>query len=134
VDVIMVELRMPTSCPQPLSSHSHEKGPGDRHQTAVLGTLSCNAVRRTDEFIAVEGDAMTQPTLATQPTITDLLAGVIDLAPGTTPPHRPGPCTALCVPACAGEPATDRPDRPTSATPEPTPHQHETAVALVGPR
>jgi hypothetical protein len=36
-----------------------------------------------------------------QPTITDLLAGLIDLAP-STPPHRPGPCTALCVPECAG--------------------------------
>jgi hypothetical protein len=36
-----------------------------------------------------------------QPTITDLLAGLIDLAPGT-PPHRPGSCIALCVPACAG--------------------------------
>ena len=54
---------------------------------------------------------MTQPTLATQPTMTDLLAGVIDLAPGATPPHRPGPCTALCVPACAGEPARRRPNR-----------------------
>ena len=39
-----------------------------------------------------------------QPTITDLLAGLIDLAP-STPPHRPGPCTALCVPACTGGPA-----------------------------
>ena len=38
-------------------------------------------------------------------TVTDLLAGVIDLAPSGTPPHRPGPCTALCVPACAGGPA-----------------------------
>ena len=38
-------------------------------------------------------------------TFTDLLAGVIDLAPSGTPPHRPGPCTALCVPACAGGPA-----------------------------
>ena len=56
---------------------------------------------------------MTQPTLATQPTLTDLLAGVIDLASGATPPHRPGPCTALCVPACAGESA--------DAAPEPTP-------------
>jgi hypothetical protein len=121
VDVIMVALRMPTSCPQPLSPHSHERGLGDRHQTAVLGTLSCNDVRSTDEFIAVEGDAMTQPTMATQPSLTDLLAGVIDLGAGATPPHRPGPCTALCVPACAGEPATDRRDRPTSATPEPTP-------------
>jgi hypothetical protein len=36
-----------------------------------------------------------------QPTITDLLAGLIDLAP-STPPHRPGSCTALCAPACAG--------------------------------
>jgi hypothetical protein len=118
----MVALRMPTSCPQPLSSHSHERGSGDRHQTGVLGTLSCNDVRSTNEFIAVEGDAMTQPTLAAQPAIADLLAGAIDLAPRATPPHRPGPCTALCVPACAGEPATDRRDRPTSATPEQTPH------------
>ena len=45
---------------------------------------------------------MTQPTPATQPTLTDLLAGVIDLGAGATPPHAPGPCTALCVPACAG--------------------------------
>ncbi|MFL6102439.1 MAG: hypothetical protein ACJ74K_03680 [Actinomycetes bacterium] len=37
----------------------------------------------------------------TQPTITDLLAGLIDLAP-STPPHRPGSCSALCVPACDG--------------------------------
>jgi hypothetical protein len=36
----------------------------------------------------------------TRSTITDLLAGVIDLVPNGTPPHRPGPCTALCVPAC----------------------------------
>ncbi len=52
---------------------------------------------------------MTQPTPATRPSMTDLLAGVIDLASGATPPHRPGPCTALCVPACAGEaaPGTD---------------------------
>lgn len=48
---------------------------------------------------------MTHPTPATQPTITDLLAGVIDLGAGATPPHGPGPCTALCVPACAGEAA-----------------------------
>jgi hypothetical protein len=53
--------------------------------------------------------------------MTDLLAGVIDLAPVASPPHRPGPCTALCVPACAGEPATDRRDRRTSAKAEPTP-------------
>jgi hypothetical protein len=65
---------------------------------------------------------MTQPTPATRPTMTDLLAGVIDLAPVASPPHRPGPCTALCVPACAGEPATDRRDRRTSgAKAEPTP-------------
>ncbi len=57
---------------------------------------------------------MTQPTPATQPTMTDLLAGVIDLAPGATPPHRPGPCTALCVPACAGEAAGAAPE----STPE----------------
>ena len=64
---------------------------------------------------------MTKPTPAIRP-LTDLLAGVIDLGAGATPPHRPGPCTALCVPACAGEPATDPRDRPTSATPEPMPH------------
>ena len=56
---------------------------------------------------------MTQPTPATQPTIADLLAGAIDLGAGATPPHRPGSCTALCVPACAGESA--------GAAPEPTP-------------
>ena len=53
---------------------------------------------------------MTQPTLATQPTITDLLAGVIDLGSGATPPHGPGPCTAVCVPACAGEAAVTAPE------------------------
>jgi hypothetical protein len=52
-----------------------------------------------------------------KPAITDLLAGLIDLAP-STPPHRPGPCTALCVPACT----TGRRGHPTSATREPTPH------------
>ena len=41
----------------------------------------------------------------TEPTVADLLAGVIDLAPAGSPPHRPGPCTALCVPACTGRPA-----------------------------
>jgi hypothetical protein len=41
----------------------------------------------------------------TEPTFADLLAGLIDLAPSGTPPHRPGPCTALCVPACTGRPA-----------------------------
>ena len=59
---------------------------------------------------------MTQPTLATQPTITDLLAGIIDLGAGAgagaTPPHRPGPCTALCVPACASEAAGATPEPP----------------------
>ena len=57
---------------------------------------------------------MTQPTPATRPTMTDLLAGVIDLAPVASPPHRPGPCTALCVPACAGEAAGAAPE----STPE----------------
>ena len=56
---------------------------------------------------------MTQTTLTTQPTLTDLLAGVIDLGAGATPPHGPGPGTALCVPACAGEPV--------GAAPGPTP-------------
>lgn len=56
---------------------------------------------------------MTQPTPASRSTITDLLAGVIDLAPAATAPHGPGPCTALCVPACAGESA--------GAAPEPRP-------------
>jgi hypothetical protein len=37
-------------------------------------------------------------------TVADLLAGMIDLAPSGTPPHGPDPCTALCVPACAGPP------------------------------
>lgn len=57
---------------------------------------------------------MTQPVSATRPALTDLLAGVIDLGAGATPPppHAPGPCTALCVPACA-----------TSATPDPTPER-----------
>jgi hypothetical protein len=55
---------------------------------------------------------MTQPTTATRPSMTDLLAGVIDLASGATPPHRPGSCTALCVPACAGEPAGATPEPP----------------------
>lgn len=50
----------------------------------------------------------------TEPTVADLLAGVIDLTPAGSPPHRPGPCTALCVPACAGQPAV----RP-AATPNP---------------
>jgi hypothetical protein len=109
----MVALRMPTSCPQPLSWHSHEWRPGDRYLKAVFGALRCNATPRSDDLTAVKGDAMTQPTLATQPTITDLLAGVIDLGAGATPPHGPGPCTALCVPACAGEVA--------GAAPEPTP-------------
>ena len=104
---------MPTSCPQPLSSHSHERGPGDRYLTAVLGTLRCNVTPHSDDLTAVKGDAMTQPTLTAQPTLTDLLAGVIDLGAGATPPHGPGPCTALCVPACAGEPV--------GAAPGPTP-------------
>jgi hypothetical protein len=59
----------------------------------------------------------------TQPTITDLLAGLIDLAP-STPPHRPGSCSALCVPTCA----TDRRGHPTSATRESTPLPNTTAV------
>ena len=37
---------------------------------------------------------MTAPT-------TDLLAGLIDLAPHRAP-HGPGPCVALCGPTCAG--------------------------------
>jgi len=41
----------------------------------------------------------------TEPTVADLLAGVIDLTPSGSPPHPPGPCTALCVPACTGRPA-----------------------------
>ena len=46
---------------------------------------------------------MAAPTLpAPQTGIADLLAGTIDLAPRGAPPHRPGPCTALCVPTCTG--------------------------------
>ena len=75
---------------------------------------------------------MTQPTQATQPSLTDLLAGVIDLGAGATPPHGPGPCTALCVPACAGEAATDRRrGRPTSARTDATPPN---TTAVIGPR
>ena len=87
----MVALRMPTSCPPPLSSHSHERGPGDRYLTAVLGTLRCNVTPRSDDLTAVKGDAMTQPTPATQPSMTDLLAGVIDLGPGRHAPAPPRP-------------------------------------------
>ncbi len=57
---------------------------------------------------------MTQPAPATQLSLTDLLAGVIDLGTDATPPHGPGPCTALCVPACAGEVAGTAPE----STPE----------------
>jgi hypothetical protein len=57
---------------------------------------------------------MTQPTPATQPALTDLLAGVIDLGADATPPHGPGPCSALCVPACAGKAAGAAPE----STPE----------------
>jgi len=106
----MVALRMSTSCPQPLSSHSHERGSGDRYLTAALGTLRCNVTPHSNDLTAVEGDVMTQPTPATRPTLTDLLAGVIDLGTGATPPHGPGPCTALCVPACAGESAGAAPE------------------------
>jgi hypothetical protein len=52
----------------------------------------------------------------TEPTVADLLAGVIDLTPGGSPPHRPGPCTALCVPACAGSPAVRLPVAPEPLT------------------
>jgi hypothetical protein len=38
----------------------------------------------------------------TERTITQLLAGVIDLTPAGAPPHPPGSCSALCVPACTG--------------------------------
>jgi hypothetical protein len=55
----------------------------------------------------------------TEPTFADLLAGLIDLAPSGTPPHRPGPCTALCVPACTGRPAVRLPVAPQPRTERP---------------
>jgi hypothetical protein len=69
---------------------------------ALLGTLLTagrNATARPSESTTVKGVEMPDHTFA------DLLAGVIDLAPSGTPPHPPGPCTALCVPACVGGPA-----------------------------
>ena len=71
---------------------------------------------------------MTQPTMATQPTLTDLLAGVIDLGAGATPPHRPGPCTALCVPACAGEAAGAAPESTPEHGADPAPTAVESGI------
>jgi hypothetical protein len=61
----------------------------------------------------------------TERTVAELLAGVIDLTPSGSPPHPPGPCTALCVPACTGRPA----DR-LLVTPEP--HTDRSPLAQVG--
>ena len=51
-----------------------------------------------------------------EPAISDLLAGVIDLAPADTAPHPPGPCPDLCVPGCTASAEPLAP--PTTAVPE----------------
>lgn len=56
--------------------------------------------------MTAEGDDMPEHTFA------DLLAGVIDLAPGGAPPHDAGPCADLCVPACAHSLAAPADPRP----------------------
>jgi hypothetical protein len=61
----------------------------------------------------------------TERTLTQLLAGVIDLTPTGAPPHPPGPCTALCVPACTS-------DRPGRRPPIGGPVKEERPVAPVG--
>ena len=63
----------------------------------------------------------------TEPTITQLLAGVIDLTPAGAPPHPPGSCSALCVPACTGRRSGN--EAPTGGTTE-----EERPVARAGAR
>jgi hypothetical protein len=63
----------------------------------------------------------------TEPTFADLLAGVIDLAPSGSPPHPPGPCSALCVPACTGRPAVRLP-----VVPEPLTDRSPLAPVMAG--
>jgi hypothetical protein len=74
-----------------------------------------------NELVATGGNAMTERT------ITQLLAGVLDLAPAGAPPHPPGPCAALCVPTCTGS-------RPASAAPTRAVTKEERLTARAGAR
>jgi hypothetical protein len=94
-----------------LSSPTPDRGLEDRYVAALLGTLLADG-RTCGRVTCVKGDDMPEHT------ITELLAGTIDLARIAAPPHRPGPCTALCVPACAG-----RPDAGPTGT---APQRHDT--------